>query len=169
MQVLINDTTSIYVTDNSPTAEQRYRARLYLDPNSLTMAEGNAHYIMMGLASDGFSVFQLDFRFSGGNYQIRLRQKDDLDLQTSTDWATISDAPHFIELEWWAASAVGANDGGVNVWIDGIASGSLSNLDNDTRRIDSVRLGAVTGLDASTIGTYYIDAFESRRQTYIGP
>lgn len=48
-------------------------------------------------------------------------------------------------------------------------SGSLVNLDNDIERIDTVRLGAVTGLDAGTLGTYYIDGFDSRRQTYIGP
>jgi len=42
-------------------------------------------------------------------------------------------------------------------------------MDNDTRRIDRVRLGAITGIDAGTRGTYYFDAFMSRRQTYIGP
>jgi hypothetical protein len=29
-------------------------------------------------------------------------------------------------------------------------------------------LGAISGLDSGTRGTYYFDAFESRRQTYIG-
>ena len=66
--------------------------------------------------------------------------------------------------ERWAASAAGAT-----LWIDGVQSGSLSGVDNDTRRIDHVALGAVSGIDAGTLGTYYLDAFESRRQTYIGP
>jgi hypothetical protein len=42
-------------------------------------------------------------------------------------------------------------------------------VDNDTRRIDQARLGAVSGIDTGTRGTYYFDAFESRRQTFIGP
>jgi hypothetical protein len=42
-------------------------------------------------------------------------------------------------------------------------------VDNDTRRIDRIRLGAVSGLDSGTSGIYYFDAFESHRQTYIGP
>jgi hypothetical protein len=50
-----------------------------------------------------------------------------------------------------------------------IQSGSLSGLDNDIRRVEFVRLGAISGLNAGTLGTYYLDAFESRRQTYIGP
>lgn len=169
LQATFNNTSPMYVQDGSPNAEARYRARFYFDPNSITMADGNAHYIFMGIASDGTSPFQLDFRFSGGNYQIRIRQKDDNNLQTSTAWVTISDAPHFIEMEWWAATTAGANDGGVNLWIDGVPRGSLGNLDNDTQRIDRAKLGAVTGLDASNLGTYYIDAFESRRETYIGP
>ena len=38
-----------------------------------------------------------------------------------------------------------------------------------SRRIDRVVLGAVDQLDNGTRGTYYFDAFESRRNTYIGP
>ena len=55
------------------------------------------------------------------------------------------------------------------VWIDGAQQASLSGVDNDTRRIDRARLGALTGIDTGTSGTYYFDDFESRRQTYIGP
>ena len=42
MQVLIDDANAIYVTDDRPTAEPRYRARFYFDPNSITMASGDA-------------------------------------------------------------------------------------------------------------------------------
>ena len=148
-------------------AKWHYRARFYFDHNSLTMTDGNAQYIFSGY--DTSSVFQVDFRFSGGNYQIRLRQYNDSSGVTSTAWVTISDAPHFIEMEWWAASAAGVNDGGVTLWMDGVQSATLTGVDNDTRRIEYVRLGAVSGIDAGTLGTYYLDAFESRRQTYIGP
>ena len=65
--------------------------------------------------------------------------------------------------------AVGANDGGLTLWIDGTQKANLTGADNDTRRIDRVRLGAASGIDTGTRGTYYFDAFESRRQTYIGP
>jgi hypothetical protein len=42
-------------------------------------------------------------------------------------------------------------------------------VDNAGQRIDRVRLGAVGGLDTGTSGTLHFDAFESRRQRYIGP
>ena len=167
MQAVINDITAMYTVDNTPNAEPHYRARFYFDPNSISMLDGNAHYIFVGY--DANAVFNIDFRFSGGSYQIRLRQQNDSLAATSTAWVTISDAPHFIEMEWWAATAAGANNGGVMLWIDGVQVGSLNDLDNDTRRIEQVRFGAVSQIDAGTLGAYYLDAFESRRQTYIGP
>jgi len=72
-------------------------------------------------------------------------------------------------MDWHAATGVGAINGSLTFWIDGILQASLTGVDNDTRRIDRVRLGALTGIDNGTRGTYYFDAFESHRQTYIGP
>ena len=40
---------------------------------------------------------------------------------------------------------------------------------NDTWRIDQVRLGALSSIPTNTRGTFFLDAFESRRETYIGP
>jgi RHS repeat-associated protein len=87
---------------------------------------------------------------------------------TNSSWVNITDASHIIELDWQAATA-GANNGKVDWWIDGTQQTGVSGIDNDTRRIDRVRLGAVSGVDATTNGTTYFDAFESRRSTYIGP
>jgi hypothetical protein len=167
MQAVVDDTVAIYVTDELPNAEPHYRARFYLNPNSISMADGMDFYIFTGYHTS--SVFQVQLGFSAGNYRIRLRQQNDSNATTSTAWFNITNASNVIEIEWWAASAAGANNGGANLWINGNPSGSLTNLDNDTRRIEFVRLGAVSGLNAGSAGTYYLDAFESRRETYIGP
>jgi hypothetical protein len=172
LQVVINSTSSIYASYNLPSSEPQYRARFYFDPNSIAMTDANAHYLCIGydaVATTASAVFNLDFRYSAGAYQVRLRQQDDSQATVSTPWVTITDAPHVVELQWWAATSAGANNGGIALWVDGVQTGSLSNLDNDTRRIERVRLGAASSVDAGTVGTYYIDAFESRRQTYIGP
>jgi hypothetical protein len=63
----------------------------------------------------------------------------------------------------------GANNGGLTFWIDGVQQADLTGVDNDTRRIDHVRLGAASGVDNVTRGTCFFDTFESRRSTYIGP
>jgi hypothetical protein len=168
MQAVIDDNNSIFVTDETPNTEPRYRARFYFDPNSISMAGGDNHFIFQGYAGTT-AVLRVQFRFSSGNYQIRAALRADGSGWTNTSWFTISDAIHFIELDWRAATGAGANNGGLTLWIDNAQQANLANIDNDTRRIDRVQLGAVSGIDAGTRGTYYFDAFESRRQSFIGP
>lgn len=169
MQAVLDDANTIYVTDDSPNAETRYRARFYFDPNSLSMASGDAHFIFKGFSGISTDVFQVEFRNSAGAYQIRAKLLNDASAFVITNWFTITDAPHFVELDWRAATATGANNGGLTLWIDGVQQADLVGVDNDTWRIDRARLGALAGMDAGTSGTYYFDAFESRRQTFIGP
>jgi hypothetical protein len=169
MQAIIDDTNTIYVTDDNPNLETRYRARFYFDPNSITMASGDAHFIFKGFMGTSTDVFQVEFRNSAGVYQIRGKLMNDSSAFVLTNWFDLSDAPHAIEVDWRAASGVGANNGGLTLWIDGIQKADVTGVDNDTWRIDRARLGALAGMDAGTSGTYYFDAFESRRQSYIGP
>jgi hypothetical protein len=167
LQALINDNRSIYVRDDLPNGEPRYRARFYFDPNSIRMAAGNAHIIFQGNNSSGTAILQIELRFYNG-YQIRAKLLNDYSSFTNTSWFAISDAPHFIELDWRAATSTTTHNGGLTLWIDAAQKANPTTIDNDTRRIDSIRLGAVSGIDSGTRGTYYFDDFVSRRQNYIG-
>jgi len=169
LQALIDDNNSIYVTDDTPNAEPRYRARFYFDPNSISMVSGDAHNIFFGYAGTSTAVLRGAFRFSSGAYQVRFGLLNDSGTWLNTSWFTISDASHAIEIDWRAATAAGANNGGLTLWIDGTQKEDLTGVDNDTRRIDRVRLGAASGIDTGTRGTYFFDAFVSHRQSYIGP
>ncbi len=169
LQVVIDDTNAIYVTDDTPSAEPRYRARFYFDPNSISMVSGDNHYIFVAYTGTSTAVLRGTFRFSSGFYQVRYSLLNDSGTWQNTSWFTISDASHYIEIDWRSATAAGANDGGLTLWLDGTQKANLTGVDNDTRRIDRVRLGPRSGIDTGTHGTYYFDAFESRRQTYIGP
>lgn len=133
------------------------------------MANNAAHYIFYGYSGRSTVVLRIEFRFSKGNYQIRVALRNDSNSWTNSSWYTIADTHHFIEIDWRAATANGANAGGLTLWIDGVQRANLTNIDNDTRRMDRVKLGAVSGIDNGTRGTYYFDLFESRRQLYIGP
>jgi hypothetical protein len=169
LQALIDDNNSLVVVDDNPSAETRYRARFYFDPNSIPMAIGNAHLIFQGFSGGTTQVLQLELRFQSTGYELRALLLNDGKGWISTSWIPLSDAPHALELDWRAASAPGANNGGLTFWIDGIQQADLTGVDNDTRRIEQVRLGAASGVDNGTRGTYFFDAFESRRFTYIGP
>jgi len=169
LQAVIDDNNAIYVTDETPNAEPRYRARFYFDPNTILMSSSNAHYLLFGYTGASTEVLRVEFRRSSGNYRLRAALRSNSNTWTASSWFTISDGPHSIELYWRAATASGATDGGLTLWIDSVQQADLIGVNNDTRRIDRVRLGAVAGIDTGTRGTYYFDAFESHRQTYIGP
>lgn len=169
LQAVIDDTNPIHVTDDTPNAEPRYRARFYFDPNTISMATGDNHYIFFGYAGSSTAVVRGQFRYYSSQYQIRFSLINDSGTWLNTSWVPIGDAAHAFEIDWSASTAAGANNGYLTFWIDGTQKANLTGVDNDTRRIDRVRLGPRSGLDTGTRGTYYFDAFESRRQTYIGP
>ena len=167
MQVTIDgatSTTARYVTDSTPTYESRYRARFYFDPNSITMANNAAHYLLYA-DSGTTAVLRLEFGYTTANgYRLRVAALNNSTTWTTGTWVNIADAPHVIELDWQSSTT-----GSLNWWIDETPQTALTGFDNSARRIDRVRLGAVAGVDATTNGTLYFDAFESRRSTYIGP
>jgi hypothetical protein len=56
-----------------------------------------------------------------------------------------------------------ANDGGLGFWATGLVNASLSGLADNSHLLNLARVAA------TTTGTYYIDAFQSRRLSFIGP
>lgn len=167
LQAVINDNNAMYVTDETPDAATRYRARFYFDPNSITMDNGDLHYIFYGYAGITTGVVRLEFRYSAGAYQIRAAAINNGSTWTNTGWFSISDAPHAFEIDWQASTS-GNSNGQLTLWIDGTQQANLTGLANDTRVIDRGRIGAITGIDSGTRGTYYFDSFESRTTNYIG-
>ena len=170
LRVNIVNNTSMYLTDNTPNAETHYRARFYFDPNSIVMTSGDAHNIFYAYSSSlSTALIRSAFYYSSSQYRINMQVRDDANAWFTTISATLSDAPHVIEIEWQAASAASANDGKFNFWVDGALISSISGLDNDLRKLDLVRLGPSAGIDTGTRGIYYLDAFDSRHFSYIGP
>lgn len=157
------------MTDNSPAAESRYRVRFHFDPNSISMANTNAHFIFAGRNAAGATVVRVELRWSQKSYRLRAALARDGTAFPATAWFAVTDAWHTIELDWRASAAPGANGGGLTLWVDGVQRANLTGIDNDMRRVESADLGALEGIDTTTRGTYYFDAFESRRSTYIGP
>jgi hypothetical protein len=167
MQANLDDNIGIYVTDDRPNAEARYQAAFYVDPNSMAMANLDTHNIFLGYAGASTTVLRIELRRATG-YVVRIGLLNDATTWRISSWYTISDAPHRLLVDWQAATAAGANNGRMTLWIDGQQKVSLTGVDNDTRRIDRVRLGAISAIDTGTRGVYYFDAFESRRTTLTG-
>jgi hypothetical protein len=169
MQVVIDDTNPVYVVDETPNNESRYRARFYFDPNSLAIGNNDAFFLLQGhVPNSSTEALRVEFGQSLGIYRIRARIATNVFGWVNTAWINITDAPHIIEVDWRASTSASAKDGTLTFWIDEVQQGHVTGVDNHTHRLTQVRFGAVSAIDASTSGTFYLDAFASRREEYIG-
>jgi hypothetical protein len=171
LQAFVNDTNSLYVQDNTPNSENRYRARFYFDPNGFDPGEAQSHFrtrIFIAFDASGLRVITLVLKRQSGAYSVEWRVRLDDGTRADTGFFPIVDGPHFFEFDWIRASASGASDGFFTMRIDGGIVSNLINLNNDANTVDFVRLGAL-GIKTGASGTLFYDQFESRRQRLIGP
>lgn len=168
LQAKVNDSNPIYVEDDTPSSENRYRARFYFDPNSITMTEGDTLGLFGGYTSNSDAAFRVDLVRSQGDYRIQAFAVKDDGTAVNTSQVIISNAPHMVEMDWQAASATGALNGSFILWVDG-AQVQVTGIDNDALRIEFVRLGVLEAPYTTSRGKVYFDSFESHRQSAIGP
>jgi uncharacterized protein YjiK len=163
LKATFTNTTNMLVRNDSPTAETRYRARFYFNPNSISMVTGDNITLLQGLDAGGKVLLAIQFNRSSTGYQLRARAYDNgMANFVNTPYFNITNAVHVVEVDW-------ANDGHLTFWIDGLQQSNVIGINNSTHRIETLRLGAPNMSITGTSGSYYIDAFESRRFTYIGP
>lgn len=171
LQAVIDDGGRMFVQDESPDAESRYRVRFGFDPNGFVPGDDTQRVVILQAFSrtpERKKLLMLMVRRVNGQYRMMAKVRiDDLGM-VGTPWIAFSDAPHTIELDWKRAMSSTSNDGHLQLWIDGTSASLLSGLDNAASFLDFVRLGAV-GVRPNSSGTIYFDRFVSRRASYIGP
>ena len=171
LQAFVNDTNALFVQDDSPDAENRYRARFYFDTNGFDPGEAQSHFrtrIFIAFDPTGLRLITLVLKRQGGAYSIEGRVRLDDGTRADTGFFPITDGPHFFELDWIRASGPAANDGFFTLRIDNTPVSGLTFLNNDASPVDFVRMGALS-IKTGAAGTLYYDQFESRRQVLIGP
>lgn len=169
LAVVIDDNKALYLLDETPWSEWTYSAAFFFDPNSITMKSGNVHNIFVERNEANLPINIVQFRRLGANYQLRFQSRKDSSGFFNTPWQTISDGPHRLTIGWSSSIWPGYNNGSYTFGIQKYPYDGTewwwfkNNIDNDTRRIDSVLLGPSSGIDKQTRGTYYIDGFDSWR------
>jgi hypothetical protein len=167
----VDDTAGAFVQDDTPSAEARYRARFYFDPNGFDPGESVGKLrqrIFLAFSEAPLKrLVMLMLRRIAGQYAIGAHVREDDDTLAKTAFFPITDGPHAIEFHWEKATAPDANDGRFELWIDGTSVVALTGLDTDERSVDFVRMGAVS-VKPGAAGTLYFDEFVSRRLGYTG-
>jgi hypothetical protein len=172
LQGVVDDTAGLFVQDNTPNDENRYHARFYVDPNGFDPGEASGarrtRVFIVFAENPSRRLAALVLRRVNGVYAVMGRARLDDNSQADTGFFTISNAPHFVELDWRRASGPDAEDGEFELRIDGMTVSILTGLDNSLNSVDFVRLGALS-VKATATGTLFWDEFESRRFSDIGP
>jgi hypothetical protein len=155
-------TTARYVQDDHPANETSYHARFSFNPHGTTTANAE-HDIFVGRNTAGTSIFRIQYRKNGTNYQVRALVRS-TGGESATSWYTITNASHFVEIAWASGSSAE-----FRLYVDNAQKQKFINLNTSTFLLDSVRLGPAAGLKTSMSGTEYFDDFKSTRTTLIGP
>jgi hypothetical protein len=172
LEAVVDDANPVYVVDETPSDEGRYRARFRFDPTGFDPGTAQGHLrTRVFLAFDESPtrrLFAIVLRLQAGVYSLMGRARLDDNSQADTGFFPIGAGPHVVEVDWHRSSAPGANDGSFQMWIDDAPVSTLSALDNDAGGVDFVRMGALS-VKSGAAGTLHWDEFESRRLTVIGP
>ena len=166
LSVVVNDTTGLYVEDDTPQDENRYRARFLFDPNDFDPGEAEGH-----LRTRIFIAFEENpsrrlmavvLKRQSGAYSLMARARRDDGTQSDTGFFPITGASHSVEVDWRRSSGADANDGGLRFWIDGQLVSDLTGIDNSFSAVDFVRMGALS-VKTGASGTLFFDELLSRR------
>jgi S-layer family protein len=171
LQVDVSAAAPAYVEDDTPSGERRYRARFYVNANGLTLASGDEFELFTAYSTTGTRQFSILLNRSGAQNRIRLaaRRDDGVFVETPAGAETPLPAEwHTVEIEFRAATSPTQSDGVLSLVVDGAGHPGLSGLENDQAQVGLVRWGAVAALDNGTSGSFLLDEFDSRRDTYIG-
>lgn len=169
---LADDTEPLYVQDDSPAAESRYRVRFYLDPDTFDPGEATGHLrvrVLIAFNATSQRLVTVVLRRIAGLYSVMCRVRRDDGTRMDTGFFPITTTPHFVEFDWERATAPGALDGRFRMRIDDVLVSTLTGIDNDAvGGVEFTRLGLMVVKDGAS-GTALFDQFESRRERRIGP
>ena len=144
-----------YVQDDSPNAATTYNAEFSVNLDNLGLGSGDE--LDLFVAYDGDGIPQLRLTVSAG-VGIVMEVSDDAGGYSSTPGSAVVPGWNTVQLNWEASTSAT-----VSLTVNHGTPAVVSGLDNDTARIESVRLGAVGGTVTATSGTISLDNFISWR------
>lgn len=158
----------VYVQDDTPANEGHYHFSFYFDPNSFDPGEAQNHKrirLFIGYKDNSGSLQRaivIVMIRNGGNYTVFARPRTDDGGTADTNSYAITDGPHLLDFDLTTATTNSSADGVLSMSIDGVLKETKTGIQNNLRKIDTVRLGAMT-VKGGASGSIYLDEFKSNR------
>lgn len=165
---------AVYVQTNQPALEKHYKASFFLRVNGLALKSdgkiriahlltnlGDRVRLWLRRASNGDIYLDLQYRTEG----MSSFSKKSLLLTPSAQKTTTRK----VVLEWQSDSANGKGDGFIKLQrsttdFNTFSTISVTSIDNDTMRIDAMRIGLLSNWgNCSAKNSYHFDEFDSVR------
>ena len=120
---------------------------------------------IQGFSQNSANEDVLIFKLSKQNGQLVIIPSVRQDDETWTELGAVNVGEDWqlIELDLLAAS-----EGHFVMYTNGEQQISVDQLDNDNSAVDSIRVGAVSGVEGSISGSFDLDDFKAGRNLYIG-
>lgn len=156
-----------------PETNGTVRARFYADPNSFATVgrDGENIFIARNSVDDWLFVVNLG-READNTYYLNLGMYDDSGALYQSSDVAISDGPHWVEVLGRRAAGNNISGGYLQLWVDDVSGTAIQGIDNFTlwNNLNSVRLGGIGSIEATTSGSYYLDELVvNNTGDYIGP
>ena len=165
LEITASPSAPAFVADFPPGLQRHYRARFSLVTGTeacpMALAE-QPLTVFEALAADGLHGFSVEIR-QGSGLEVCATAVLDGGVRTSLPHcAPLSADRTQVALQSWAAADADSRDGGLRLWLEGVAVGEILGLDNSLALVEQALLGA-TAAPAGAAGTVCLDDFESWR------
>jgi hypothetical protein len=160
LELTFDNNTVMYGTVNADAIDQTSGViSFWLNMNDVAVQAGTIVDIVY--LFDGASAAQWLIRYSPDTDTIVAGAIND---SAGANWTTVSSALgatwHYVGMMFNQATGVGANDGTLHLYVDGVDTGGLTNIDNDTKDWDAALIGMVNTNSTTFGGSYYIDTIK---------
>ncbi len=156
---IVEDNHPMFVQDDTPSAEAYYHASFSLQVKTLTADPNKGMGILLGSGTG--KSFQVFTGWDGAQHVVVARVgEDDKSWTWTSFYAVPTNAWFSVDIYWSAATGDGNNDGFFELYLGGVLQETLSVLDNDTVRVDTVRMGPFY-VSPSATGIIGFDVFTS--------
>ena len=163
LEVRITDGSGAWVEDDHPSGTIRYRARVYVNTDALTLPDGTAAPILVAYDAGGNGVAWLELGASGGAVGVTGYSVDGGGT-AATPSVSLHTGWQAVEFAWTG----GSGDGSLELYLDGVLEGSAAGLDTGSALVSTVRLGAPQGVPTGAAGSLVFDCFDSSPYAALG-
>lgn len=156
-----------YLQDDTPARETSYAAGFYVDPTALSLSDTDRflHFIARDAAGDPVLTLGIKYNSSLAELRAYIEVVEDggdppASTENGNELVLTPNQYQWVEVGWIA----GAGTGEAYICVETTCQ-VLTNLDTATKKVHSVRWGAMDVGANANLGSLDVDQFESRRAT----